>query len=204
MIFCCKMRWELDGMSFDDLWMQEAEEARTAIQTIESGMVQHLYKVAAERYVIVIGNLPNAEELDRTAMSRLPMHEHLIFEEVLSLEEGSTIDVPGYLKPRREHIGEDPRLLYYVQLAWEPRERKLEHLWDGAKRTLSNRGSTKVVSLYRVAGQQRMVLIVDVCKAEDLTALVNLPVLESPAVEKVWLLRDYHLFAEDVWKGYKV
>jgi len=204
MFFYCNMRWELKGMSFEDLWIMEGQEARSGIQTIESGMVQHLYKVAAEQYVIVIGNLPNAEELDRTAMERLPMHEHLIFEDVFSLQEGFTVDVQGYLKPRREQIGQKPRLLYYVQMAWDPKERKLEKLWDGAKQTLSDLGSTYVLGLYRVAGQQRMILIVDVDKAEDLNALANLPVLDSPVVEKVWLLRDYHLFAEDVWKGYKV
>ncbi len=203
MLFYCKMGWDLKGLSFEDLWKLEGEEARQAIKTIDSGMAQHLYKVAAEQYVIVIGNLPSAEELDRTAMGRLPMHEHLIFEEVFSLEEGFSIDVQGYLKPRRGKISQNPRLLYYVQMAWDPKERQLEGLWDNAKKTLKDLGSTKVLSLYRVAGQQRIIIIVDVEKAEDLNALANLSDLNSPIVEKVWLLRDYHLFAEDVWKGYK-
>ncbi|MEW6659707.1 MAG: hypothetical protein AB1424_13705 [Thermodesulfobacteriota bacterium] len=203
MLFYCKMGWDLKGLSFEDLWKLEGEEARQAIKTIDSGMAQHLYKVAAEQYVIVIGNLPSAEELDRTAMGRLPMHEHLIFEEVFSLEEGFSIDVQGYLKPRREKINQHPRLLYYVQMAWDPKERHLEGLWDKAKKTLKDLGSIKVVSLYRVAGQQRIIIIVDVDKAEDLNALANLSDLNSPIVEKVWLLRDYHLFAEDVWKGYR-
>lgn len=203
MFFYCKMGWDLKGLSFEDLWKLEGEEARQAIKTIDAGMAQHLYKVAAEQYVIVIGNLPSAEELDRTAMGRLPMHEHLIFEEVFSLEEGFSIDVQGYLKPRREKISQNPRLLYYVQMAWDPKERQLEGLWDNAKKTLKDLGSIKVVSLYRVAGQQRIIIIVDVDKAEDLNALANLPDLNSPIVEKVWLLRDYYLFAEDVWKGYK-
>jgi len=203
MLFYCKMGWDLKGLSFEDMWKLEGEEARQAIKTIDSGMAQHLYKVAAEQYVIVIGNLPSAEELDRTAMGRLPMHEHLIFEEVFSLEEGFSIDVQDYLKPRRENISQNPRLLYYVQMAWDPKERQLEGLWDNAKKTLKDMGSTKVLSLYRVAGQQRIIIIVDVEKAEDLNALANLPDLSSPIVEKVWLLRDYHLFAEDVWKGYR-
>jgi len=203
MFFYCKMGWDIKGLSFEDLWKLEGEEARQAIKTIDSGMAQHLYKVAAEQYVIVIGNLPSAEELDRTAMGRLPMHEHLIFEEVFSLEEGFSIDVQRYLKPRREKISQNPRLLYYVQMAWDPKERQLEGLWDNAKKTLKDLGATKVLSLYRVAGQQRIIIIVDVEKAEDLNALANLSDLNSPIVEKVWLLRDYHLFAEDVWKGYK-
>jgi muconolactone D-isomerase len=204
MFFYCKMRWDLKGISFEDLWKLEGEEARAAIPTIDSGMAQHLYKVSAEQYVIVIANLPSAEELDRTAMGRLPMHEHLIFEEVLSLEEGFTIDVQGYLKPRREQIEQDPRMLYYIQMAWDPKGRQLDGLWENAKEGLKNLGATKVLGLYRVAGQQRIIIIVDVGKAEDLNALANLPVLNSPMVEKVWLLRDYHIFAEDVWKSFRV
>jgi hypothetical protein len=197
------MRWDLKGLSFEDLWKLEGEEARQALITIESGMAQHLYKVSAEQYVIVIANLPSAEELDRTALGRLPMHEHLIFEEVFSLEEGFTLDVQGYLKPRREQLEQNPRLLYYVQMAWDPKERQLEGLWENAKEALKDLGATKVLGLYRVAGQQRLIIIVDVGKAEDLNALSNLPVLNSPVMEKVWLLRDYHIFADDVWKGYR-
>jgi hypothetical protein len=131
------------------------------------------------------------------------MHEHLIFEEVFSLEEGFTLDVQGYLKPRREQLEQNPRLLYYVQMAWDPKERQLEGLWENAKEALKDLGATKVLGLYRVAGQQRLIIIVDVGKAEDLNALSNLPVLNSPVMEKVWLLRDYHIFADDVWKGYR-
>jgi muconolactone D-isomerase len=204
MLFYCKMRWDLKGLTFEDLWKLEGEEATLAIKNLESGLVQHLYKVAAEQYVIVISwNLPSAEELDRMAMGRLPMHEHLIFEEVWSLEEGFTIDVKSYLKPRRAQLAQNPRLLYYVQMAWDPQERQLDEIWHKAKKDLQDLGAIKTLGLYRVAGQQRLILIVDIEKAEDLNKLANLPVLHNPVMEKVWLLRDYYLFAEDVWKGYK-
>ncbi len=49
-----------------------------------------------------------------------------------------------------------------------------------------------------------MITIVNIEKPEDLNTLANLPVLNSPIMEKVWALRDYHIFAEDVWKGYNV
>ncbi|MGB5685140.1 MAG: hypothetical protein WBM35_04965, partial [Candidatus Electrothrix sp.] len=65
MFYYGRMRWDLKGMSFNDLWILENKEAETGIQTLENGMVQHLYKVAAEQYVIVIGDLPSAIELDR-------------------------------------------------------------------------------------------------------------------------------------------
>jgi negative regulator of sigma E activity len=75
MFYYGKMRWDLKGMSFNDLWILESKEAEAGIQTLENGAVQHLYKVAAEQYVIVIGDLPSGTELDRIAMGRLPMHE---------------------------------------------------------------------------------------------------------------------------------
>jgi muconolactone D-isomerase len=204
MFFYAKMKWDIKGMSFHDLWIAEGEEARHAITTIESNMVQHLYKVTAEQIVIVIGNLPSAEELDRTAMGRLPMHEHLIFEDVWSLQEGFTRDIQGYLKPRREQMQNNSKLLYYVQLAWDPRKRELDELWENAVDTLKNFEAGTVLGVYRIAGQHRIIIIVDVEKAEDLNTLANLPALKSPEVEKVWSLRDYHLFADDVWKFYNV
>ncbi len=204
MFYYGKMRWDLKGMSFNDLWILENKEAETGIQTLENGMVQHLYKVAAEQYVIVIGDLPSAIELDRIAMGRLPMHEHLIFEEVFSLVEGFTVDVQGYLKPRREEQEKNPKFLYYVQMAWNPRERDLDTSWNGAVESLKEFEAGRVLGVYRLAGLQRIIAIVDVAKADDLNALTALSALRSSAVEKVWALRDYHLFAEDVRKNYNV
>jgi muconolactone D-isomerase len=204
MFYYCAMKWDLKGISFEDLWKLEGEEARAAIPTIDSGMAQHLYKVAAEQYVIVIASLPSAEELDRTAMGRLPMHEHLIFDEVVSLIEGFTIDVQGYLRPRREQLQQHPRFLYFVRMSWDPKERQLDGIWENAKNILNDLGATKVLGLYRAAGQEQIILIVDVDKAEDLNDLASLPALKNPVMDKVWLLRDYHIFAEDVWKSFRV
>ncbi len=68
--------------------------------------------MVAERKIIAIGNLSNPVELDRPAKGRLPRHEHLLFTEVLTLEEGFTEDVQGYLRPRREGNRAQPTLLY--------------------------------------------------------------------------------------------
>ncbi|MGB5685836.1 MAG: hypothetical protein WBM35_08495, partial [Candidatus Electrothrix sp.] len=138
------------------------------------------------------------------AMGRLPMHDHLIFEEVFSLIEGFTVDVQGYLKPRREEQEKKPKFLYYVQMAWDPEKRELDTLWNEAVDALKGFDAGKVLGVYRVAGQQRMITVVDVEKPDDLNVLANIPELRSPVVEKVWALRDYHLFAEDVRKNYNV
>lgn len=204
MFFYSKMRWDLKGMTFDELWKLEGEEVKQGIATLDAGFIQHLYKVTSEQYVIVIGNVPSAEEGDRFAMGRLPMHEHLIFEDVFSLEEGFTIDVRGYLKTRREQLKKNPKLLYYVQMAWDPRKRELDGVWDDAKEALKILEKPKVLGVYRISGQQRIIAIVDATVVEELDAFVNLSKLKSPEVEKVWSLRDYHLFGEDVWNGYKI
>lgn len=204
MLFYAKMRWALKGMTFDELWQHEGDEARAAIQTIESGMAQHLYKVSAEQVVMVIADLPTAEELDRTAMGRLPMHEYLIFEEVVSLEQGFSLDVQGYLRPRRERLVSEPRLLYFIELAWDERGQELDKVWAESCTALQNLEGPQVVSWYRAAGQQRAFAVVDVKEAAELNTLTRHPVLALPRVARMESIRDYHLFAQDVWANYKV
>jgi muconolactone delta-isomerase len=46
-----------------------------------------IWKVAAQKRVIAIIDSPDAEELDRTALGRLPMREYLEFEVVWPLRD---------------------------------------------------------------------------------------------------------------------
>ncbi|QMS86172.1 hypothetical protein HUN01_00645 (plasmid) [Nostoc edaphicum CCNP1411] len=103
MLFYVQMRWNIEGrLSEDELWNLEAEEADFNAQkeTKDSGLVVGLYKVAAQRRVIGIVNVDSIEELDRTAMGRLPMREYLEFEQVLPLRayEGFIEDVKAHYK----------------------------------------------------------------------------------------------------------
>jgi hypothetical protein len=59
------------------------------------------------------------------------------------------------------------------------------------------------LNLYRVAAQQRATSIIDVPDADALNRFSLMPELQSPAVETVWLLRDYIGFTEDVQKHYR-
>jgi muconolactone delta-isomerase len=197
------MRWNLKGMSFDELWDLEGKEAKAAAKSIEEGIVTHLYKVVAEKYVMSIGGAPTAEDFDRYALGVLPMREHLVFEQVLTLQEGFTIDVFSYLSQRRQTMAEEPRFLYFVQFAWDPRLRLLDQIWDGLCRAMQQEEIPKVLGLYRVAGQQKAMAIVDVQNAQALNRLSLATALQTPAVETVWLLRDYLGFAEDVEKHYR-
>ncbi|MDH6216888.1 muconolactone Delta-isomerase family protein [Streptomyces sp. NPDC001002] len=88
MLFYVQMRWKHEGrITLDELWEVEREEAEHAQETLDSGFAVGLWKVAAKKMVIGIIDAPNAEELDRTALGRLPMREYLEFEEVWPLRD---------------------------------------------------------------------------------------------------------------------
>jgi muconolactone delta-isomerase len=80
------------------LWDVEAKEAEKAAETVASGMCVGIWKVAAQKRIIAIVDLPNAEELDRTALGRLPMREHLEFEVVWPLR-----DYLGFAEDVKKH-----------------------------------------------------------------------------------------------------
>jgi muconolactone delta-isomerase len=87
-LFYVQMRWNHEGrISLDDLWEVEKQETEHAQETIDSGMVVGIWKVAAQKRVIAIVDVPSIEELDRTAMGRLPMREYLEFEVVWPLRD---------------------------------------------------------------------------------------------------------------------
>lgn len=71
----------------EELWEVEQAEAEHAVETINSGFCVGIWKVAAQKRVIAIIDSPDAEELDRTALGRLPMREYLEFEEVWPLRD---------------------------------------------------------------------------------------------------------------------
>ena len=88
MLFYVQMRWNHEGrISLDELWEIEREEAEHAQETLDSGFAVGLWKVAAQKRVIGIIESPSAEELDRTALGRLPMREYLEFEAVWPLRD---------------------------------------------------------------------------------------------------------------------
>ena len=88
MLFYVQMRWNHEGrLSLDDLWEIEAEEAQHAQETVDDGTCVGIWKVAAQRRVIAVVDMESAEELDRTALGRLPMREYLDFEVVWPLRD---------------------------------------------------------------------------------------------------------------------
>ncbi len=88
MLFYVQMKWNHEGrISLDELWEVEAQETEHAQETIESGMTVGIWKVAAQKRVIAVVDVESIEELDRTALGRLPMREYLEFEIVWPLRD---------------------------------------------------------------------------------------------------------------------
>ncbi len=88
MLFYVQMRWNYEGrITLDELWEMEEAEAEHAKETIESGMVVGIWKVAAQKRIIAVVDVESPEELDRTALGRLPMREYLDFEVVWPLRD---------------------------------------------------------------------------------------------------------------------
>jgi muconolactone D-isomerase len=100
-LFYVQMRWNHEGrISLDELWDIEEQETAHAQETINSGMCVGIWKVAAQKRVIAIINAESIEELDRTALGRLPMREYLEFEVVWALRDylGFAEDVKVHYK----------------------------------------------------------------------------------------------------------
>ncbi|MGK5551219.1 muconolactone Delta-isomerase family protein [Actinomadura kijaniata] len=101
MLVYVQMRWNHEGrISLDDLWDIQAQETEQAQKTVESGMVVGIWKVAAQKRIIAVLNVESPEELDRTALGRLPMREYLEFEVVWPLRDYSdfAVDVQKHYK----------------------------------------------------------------------------------------------------------
>lgn len=105
-------------------------------------------------------------------------------------------------------------MLFYVQMKWNYQGRiSQDDLWTieakEGDHAQSQQGQTKdpvkVVCIYKVASQHRVIAIVDVNSADDLdrNSMGVLPMKEYLEFEQVWALRDYDVFMEDVKKGFK-
>ena len=63
---------QIDSFSNQDLVETWKREATAALGAIEAGAVKHLWKVAGQRVVLGVIDLPSAEDLDR-ALGGLPI-----------------------------------------------------------------------------------------------------------------------------------
>ena len=92
-------------------------------------------------------------------------------------------------------------MLIYMQMRWNIENRiKLDEVWD----LEIEEGPTaskhfKIVALYKVAGQRRVLAIIDAESAEALDRAIigHLPMREYFEFEAIWPLRTFEGFLED-------
>jgi len=88
MLFYIQMRWNIDGrMTLDEMWDRQVEEGKAAAGSID---IIGMYKVASQRRVLAIIDVPSADELDRVLLGRLPLADFLDFEAVWPIREFSS------------------------------------------------------------------------------------------------------------------
>ena len=99
MLFYMQMRWNIEGrLSFNEVWDLEIEESKAAAAA--GNEILGMYKVAGQRCVIAIVDMPSADDLDRTIMGRMPLREFLEFEAIWPLR-----SFESFLDDCRTHFG---------------------------------------------------------------------------------------------------
>ena len=92
-------------------------------------------------------------------------------------------------------------MLFYMQMRWNIENRiTLEDVWDmEVKEGPAASEHFKVVAMYKVAGQKRVIAIVEMESAEalDRAILGHLPMREYLEFEAIWPLRTFDGFLED-------
>jgi muconolactone delta-isomerase len=94
-------------------------------------------------------------------------------------------------------------MLFFVDFRVNPKELSLDELWDiwekEAEVALGAMEAGKILSLYKVSGQRRVVAIVDVESTDELDQILmaGVPIAHYVEIEAL-PVREYTAFAEDV------
>ena len=116
-------------------------------------------------------------------------------------------DVPetprgGVNRPRKPTERSD--VLIYVDIRVDPKGMTNEELWEvweeETKAALGAMEAGKVVSLYKVTGQKRVLAIMNVESHDELDQILmaGLPMAEYLEYDEVLPIREYTSFAEDI------
>jgi muconolactone delta-isomerase len=82
MLFFLDISVDSKDLSLDQLWDAWEAETDAAVGAIEAGLVKALHKVAGDRRVVAIVDVPDHATLDRMLMAGLPMADHLVINEL--------------------------------------------------------------------------------------------------------------------------
>ncbi len=95
-------------------------------------------------------------------------------------------------------------VLYYFKVRVEPREWSFDEMWDQwdkeTEAALAAKASGKMVALYKVVAQRRVIGIIDAVSHDELDQLFMavLPIAHNLELEEVLPIREYESFASDV------
>ena len=95
-------------------------------------------------------------------------------------------------------------MLFFVDFRVNPKDWSFDEMWDEwEKETEAALGAVeagKVVAIYKVAGQRRVLAIADVESPDELDQIImgQLPIAHNLEIVEVVPVREYAAFAEDV------
>jgi muconolactone D-isomerase len=87
MLFFCKVRVDHTRITEEEMWELWEQEAKSALHAKEAGNIVAVYKVAAQRRVVMIIDVPDHDFFDRLGMGMMPMRHIFEVEEILPLRE---------------------------------------------------------------------------------------------------------------------
>ena len=100
-------------------------------------------------------------------------------------------------------------MLYFVKARIDPKGMSLDELWnlwekeaEGAKGV---RAAGKVVALYKVAGQRRVIAILNMDSHDEMdqVLMAGLPMAAYLEFEEILPVREYESFADDLKRRWK-
>ncbi len=95
-------------------------------------------------------------------------------------------------------------MLYFAKVRVDPKDMSIDELWDiwekEADAAISAKEAGKIVALYKVAGQRRVLAILDVDSHDEMDRIMmaGLPMAHYLEWEEILPIRKYEDFAEDV------
>jgi muconolactone D-isomerase len=92
-------------------------------------------------------------------------------------------------------------MIFFMQMRWNIEGRlKLEEVWDlEIEEAKAAKDGFKLIGMYKVAGQRRVIAIVEIESAEELDRAIfgRLPLREYLEFEAIWPLRSFDGFLDD-------